>query len=69
MGEYGSYFINLFPPSNLFRAILVRRDEIQVLSSECTPETERQRIQQLVVPLAGGPFLRVEDHLGPWEGA
>lgn len=51
MGEYGSYFINLFPPSNLFRAILVRRDEIRLLSSEFTPETERQRIQQLVVPL------------------
>ncbi|XP_045386019.1 protein phosphatase 1M isoform X5 [Lemur catta] len=30
------------------RAILVRRDEVRVLSSEFTPETERQRIQQLV---------------------
>lgn len=55
MGEYGGYFIKFFPPSNLFRAILVRRDEIRLLSSEFTPETERQRIQQLVVPLAGGP--------------
>lgn len=55
MGEYGSSFIKLFSPSNLFRAILVRRHEIRQLSSEFTPETERQRIQQLVVPLAGGP--------------
>ena len=30
------------------RAILVRRDEVRPLSSEFTPETERQRIQQLV---------------------
>ncbi|XP_069902731.1 protein phosphatase 1M isoform X4 [Globicephala melas] len=29
------------------RAILVRRDEVRPLSSEFTPETERQRIQQL----------------------
>lgn len=30
------------------RAILVRKDEVRPLSSEFTPETERQRIQQLV---------------------
>lgn len=56
-GECGGYFRKLFPPSDLFRAILVRRNEIRLLSSEFTPETERQRIQQLVVPLAGGPTL------------
>lgn len=53
-GDYGGHFIKLFPPSDLFRAILVRRDEIRLLSSEFTPETERQRIQQLVVSLARG---------------
>ena len=36
------------------RAILVRRDEVRPLSSEFTPETERQRIQQLVGALSGG---------------
>ena len=36
------------------RAILVRRDEVRPLSSEFTPETERQRIQQLVGVLSGG---------------
>lgn len=51
MGEYGSCF---FPTSNLLRAILVRRDEIRVLSTEFTPETERQRIQQLVGALGRG---------------
>lgn len=35
------------------RAILVRRDEVRPLSSEFTPETERQRIQQLVGALSG----------------
>ncbi|XP_027270183.1 protein phosphatase 1M isoform X3 [Cricetulus griseus] len=39
------------------RAILVRRDEIRVLSTEFTPETERQRIQQL---LLAGEFTRLE---------
>ncbi|XP_038178368.1 protein phosphatase 1M isoform X2 [Arvicola amphibius] len=45
------------------RAILVRRDEIRVLSSEFTPETERQRIQQLafIYPeLLAGEFTRLE---------
>ncbi|KAK2501131.1 hypothetical protein MC885_000397 [Smutsia gigantea] len=45
------------------RAILVRRDEVQPLSSEFTPETERQRIQQLafVYPeLLAGEFTRLE---------
>uniref|UniRef100_A0A8C8Z0P2 Protein phosphatase, Mg2+/Mn2+ dependent 1M n=1 Tax=Prolemur simus TaxID=1328070 RepID=A0A8C8Z0P2_PROSS len=45
------------------RAILVRRDEVRVLSSEFTPETERQRIQQLafVYPeLLAGEFTRLE---------
>ncbi|XP_037593697.1 protein phosphatase 1M isoform X3 [Cebus imitator] len=45
------------------RAILVRRDEIRPLSSEFTPETERQRIQQLafVYPeLLAGEFTRLE---------
>ncbi|KAK2091239.1 Protein phosphatase 1M [Saguinus oedipus] len=45
------------------RAILVRRDEIRPLSSEFTPETERQRIQQLafVCPeLLAGEFTRLE---------
>lgn len=36
------------------RAILVRRDEVRPLSSEFTPETERQRIQQLVGALGRG---------------
>ena len=36
------------------RAILVRRDEVRPLSSDFTPETERQRIQQLVGALSGG---------------
>lgn len=54
MGEYGSCFIDLFRSPNPCRAILVRRDEIQVLSSEFTPETERQRIQQLVGTLGRG---------------
>lgn len=63
MGEYGGYFIKFFPPSNLFRAILVRRDEIRLLSSEFTPETERQRIQQLAFTypeLLAGEFTRLE---------
>ncbi|XP_027270184.1 protein phosphatase 1M isoform X4 [Cricetulus griseus] len=45
------------------RAILVRRDEIRVLSTEFTPETERQRIQQLafIYPeLLAGEFTRLE---------
>ncbi|XP_059245853.1 protein phosphatase 1M [Mustela nigripes] len=45
------------------RAILVRKDEIRPLSSEFTPETERQRIQQLafVYPeLLAGEFTRLE---------
>ncbi|XP_058416115.1 protein phosphatase 1M isoform X3 [Diceros bicornis minor] len=45
------------------RAILVRRDEVRPLSSEFTPETERQRIQQLafVYPeLLAGEFTRLE---------
>ncbi|XP_054537910.1 protein phosphatase 1M isoform X3 [Pan troglodytes] len=45
------------------RAILVRRDEIRPLSFEFTPETERQRIQQLafVYPeLLAGEFTRLE---------
>ncbi|KFO32693.1 protein phosphatase 1M isoform X1 [Fukomys damarensis] len=45
------------------RALLVRRDEIRPLSSEFTPETERQRIQQLafVYPeLLAGEFTRLE---------
>lgn len=54
MGEYESCFIDLFPSPNPCRAILVRRDEIRVLSSEFTPETERQRIQQLVGTLGRG---------------
>lgn len=37
--------LSLSTPS---RAILVRKDEVRPLSSEFTPETERQRIQQLV---------------------
>lgn len=36
------------------RAILVQRDEVRPLSSEFTPETERQRIQQLVGALGRG---------------
>lgn len=63
MGEYGSSFIKLFSPSNLFRAILVRRHEIRQLSSEFTPETERQRIQQLAFTypeLLAGEFTRLE---------
>lgn len=66
MGEYGNCFIDLFPSSNVCRAILVRRDEIRVLSSEFTPETERQRIQQLVgTPQL--PGLRLT--WGPGKGA
>nr|XP_040125732.1 protein phosphatase 1M isoform X3 [Ictidomys tridecemlineatus] len=45
------------------RAILVRRDEIRPLSSEFTPETERQRIQHLafVYPeLLADEFTRLE---------
>uniref|UniRef100_A0A2K5EQW7 Protein phosphatase, Mg2+/Mn2+ dependent 1M n=1 Tax=Aotus nancymaae TaxID=37293 RepID=A0A2K5EQW7_AOTNA len=45
------------------RAILVRRDEIRPLSSEFTPETERQRIQQLAFlypELLAGEFTRLE---------
>ncbi|XP_012590386.1 PREDICTED: protein phosphatase 1M isoform X1 [Condylura cristata] len=45
------------------RAILVQRDEVRPLSSEFTPETERQRIQQLafVYPeLLAGEFTRLE---------
>uniref|UniRef100_A0A8C2SMH5 PPM-type phosphatase domain-containing protein n=1 Tax=Capra hircus TaxID=9925 RepID=A0A8C2SMH5_CAPHI len=45
------------------RAILVRRDEVRPLSSEFTPETERQRIQQLafIYPeLLAGEFTRLE---------
>ncbi|XP_044906965.1 protein phosphatase 1M isoform X2 [Felis catus] len=45
------------------RAILVRKDEVRPLSSEFTPETERQRIQQLafVYPeLLAGEFTRLE---------
>ncbi|KAJ1069439.1 hypothetical protein K5549_017870, partial [Capra hircus] len=47
------------------RAILVRRDEVRPLSSEFTPETERQRIQQLVGALSypellAGEFTRLE---------
>lgn len=45
------------------RALLVRRDETRPLSSEFTPETERQRIQQLafVYPeLLAGEFTRLE---------
>ncbi|XP_072797509.1 protein phosphatase 1M isoform X2 [Vicugna pacos] len=45
------------------RAILVRRNEVRPLSSEFTPETERQRIQQLafVYPeLLAGEFTRLE---------
>ncbi|XP_023368825.1 protein phosphatase 1M isoform X2 [Otolemur garnettii] len=45
------------------RAILVRRDEVRLLSFEFTPETERQRIQQLafVYPeLLAGEFTRLE---------
>lgn len=71
MGEYGSCFIDLFSSSNACRAILVRRDEIRVLSSEFTPETERQRIQQLVGTLGRGtpqlPGLRPTR--GPGKGA
>lgn len=54
MDKRGGYLIDLsFPSSTPSRAILVRRDEIRPLSSEFTPETERQRIQQLV-----GTFTR-----------
>ncbi|XP_060060538.1 protein phosphatase 1M isoform X3 [Erinaceus europaeus] len=45
------------------RAILVRRDEVLPLSTEFTPETERQRIQQLafVYPeLLADEFTRLE---------
>ncbi|KAM6169917.1 protein phosphatase 1M [Rhynchocyon petersi] len=45
------------------RAILVRRDEVRPLSSEFTPETERQRLQQLafVCPeLLADEFTRLE---------
>nr|XP_023403414.1 protein phosphatase 1M isoform X2 [Loxodonta africana] len=45
------------------RAILVRRDEVRPLSSEFTPETERQRIQQLAFfypELLAGEFTRLE---------
>ncbi|XP_036187907.1 protein phosphatase 1M isoform X2 [Myotis myotis] len=45
------------------RAILVRRDEVRPLSSEFTPESERQRIQQLafVYPeLLADEFTRLE---------
>ncbi|XP_004615247.1 protein phosphatase 1M isoform X2 [Sorex araneus] len=45
------------------RAILVRREEVRPLSSEFTPETERQRIQHLafVYPeLLAGEFTRLE---------
>ncbi|XP_054585766.1 protein phosphatase 1M isoform X2 [Eptesicus fuscus] len=45
------------------RAILVRRDEVRPLSFEFTPETERQRIQQLafVYPeLLADEFTRLE---------
>nr|XP_058931254.1 protein phosphatase 1M isoform X3 [Kogia breviceps] len=45
------------------RAILVRRDEVRPLSSEFTPESERQRIQQLAFlypELLAGEFTRLE---------
>ncbi|XP_075403585.1 protein phosphatase 1M isoform X2 [Tenrec ecaudatus] len=45
------------------RAILIQRDEVRPLSAEFTPETERQRIQQLafVYPeLLAGEFTRLE---------
>lgn len=49
------------------RAILVRRDEVRPLSSEFTPETERQRIQQLVGALSGD--VDGAPAPGPPEGA
>ncbi|XP_069861484.1 protein phosphatase 1M isoform X1 [Dipodomys merriami] len=45
------------------RAILVRKDEVRPLSFEFTPETERQRIQQLALvypELLAGEFTRLE---------
>lgn len=55
MGKDGGCSTDLSVSSKtLSRAILVRRDEVRPLSSEFTPETERQRIQQLVGTLGGG---------------
>lgn len=55
MGERGGCPIGFrCLPSTPPRAILVRRDEVRPLSSEFTPETERQRIQQLVGALGRG---------------
>lgn len=51
MGEIGGFSLSSPIPS---RAILVRRDEVRPLSFEFTPETERQRIQQLVGTLGRG---------------
>lgn len=49
------------------RAILVRRGEVRPLSSEFTPETERQRIQQLVGALGRGRLWSPNSR--PSEGA
>lgn len=55
MGEVGGFITALSLSSPIpSRAILVRRDEVRPLSSEFTPETERQRIQQLVGALGRG---------------
>lgn len=48
MGEVGGCATDFLSFSTPTRAILVRRNEVRPLSSEFTPETERQRIQQLV---------------------
>lgn len=55
MGEVGGFITALSLSSPIpSRAILVRRDEVRPLSSEFTPESERQRIQQLVGALGRG---------------
>lgn len=68
MGEVGGCATDLPLSSPIpSRAILVRRDEVRPLSSEFTPETERQRIQQLVGALGRGRLWNPNSR--PSEGA
>lgn len=68
MGKGGGCPTDLSSSPTPSRAILVRRDEVRPLSSEFTPETERQRIQQLVGALGRGRLWNPNSWLQGHQG-